>query len=500
MSQSILRRARPLMLARLAGAALTFGAPLVLARVLVPASYGTFKQAWLIIGTLYMVLPFGVTPSLYYFVPREPAHRDRYIAQALIFTTVLGALAGSLLLLARPLLELQFHNPELDRHVPWVAALTFLYLAGTALDHAYNSLSRITAAAATRVATEGARAAAMIGGALVTRSLAGVFAGLTIALGVRAAATWVLLPRRHGLRCSRSALRAQLGYALPFGLAFLAIIPQQQFHLYAVAAAVSAAAFSVYSVGCFQLPIVDVLYTPVSEVLQLGLAEDDRDGGRGGLALFHEAVARLAFAFLPLMGVLFTCAPTLIAFLFTDRYAGAAPIFRIAIFSVALAALPLDGVMRARAQNHFMLAASIAKLAVTVPLVLAGLHFLGTPGAVGGWIAGEALGRLVLLQRSAALFGVSVLRVLPVRELFRYGLATALAVPAGWAALRAGGSRFTALASCGLAFAATYLGVLWLAGWLPAELSLRRSALGRAGPGQEPEPATAVRASGRAGL
>jgi len=249
MAQSILRRARPLMLARLAGAALTFGAPLVLARVLLPASYGTFKQAWLVINTLYLVLPFGITPSLYYFVPRDPRQRDRYIAQALVVTTAVGALAALLVLLARPILELQFHNPELDRHLPWVAAITFLYLAGTSLDHAYNSLSRVGAAAAVRVATEGARAAAMIGGALATRSLDGLFAGLALALGLRAAATWVLLPRAHGLRCSWTNLRAQLGYALPFGLAFLALIPQQQFHQYAVAASVSTAAFAVYSVG-----------------------------------------------------------------------------------------------------------------------------------------------------------------------------------------------------------------------------------------------------------
>ncbi|BDG09419.1 lipopolysaccharide biosynthesis protein [Anaeromyxobacter paludicola] len=488
------------MLARLAGAALTFGAPLVLARVLLPAQYGTFKQAWLVINTLYLVLPLGVTPSLYYFVPREPAERDRYIAQALLATTAVGALAALLVLLARPLLELQFHNPELDRHLPWVAGITFLYLAGTSLDHAYNSLSRIGAAAAVRVATEGARAAAMIGGALATRSLEGLFAGIALALGLRAAAAWALLARAHGLRGSRAALKAQLGYALPFGVAFLALIPQQQFHQYAVAASVSAAAFAVYSVGCFQLPIVDVLYTPVSEVLQLGLAEDDRQGGRGGLALFHEAVARLSFAFLPLMGVLFTCAPALIGFLFTDRYLAAAPIFRISLASVALSALPLDGVMRARAQNRFVLAAALVKLAATVPLVLAGLRLLGPPGAMAGWIAGEALGRLLLLQRTATLFGVPLLRALPLRELSRYGLATALATPPAWLALHAAPTRFTALAVCGLCFLAAYLGVLWWMGWLPVGLPLRRGSLEPSPTGQSVEPAADGRVPGRAGL
>ena len=56
---SILRRAGPLMLARLGVAAFTFAIPMVLARVLLPESYGTFKQAWLLSTTLVLVPRIG---------------------------------------------------------------------------------------------------------------------------------------------------------------------------------------------------------------------------------------------------------------------------------------------------------------------------------------------------------------------------------------------------------------------------------------------------------
>ena len=84
MSDSILSRARPLLAARLAGAVLTLAVPMVLARVLVPESYGTFKQGWLLMNTLALVLPMGMTMSLYYFVPREPAERERVHELSLI--------------------------------------------------------------------------------------------------------------------------------------------------------------------------------------------------------------------------------------------------------------------------------------------------------------------------------------------------------------------------------------------------------------------------------
>jgi O-antigen/teichoic acid export membrane protein len=482
--QSILSRARPLLVARLAGAIVTIAVPMVLARVLVPASYGTFKQAWLVASTLFLVLPMGITQSLYYFVPREPERCDRFVAQALWATTLLGGVAAALLLGARPLVAAHFDNPELTRLLPWVAAFTGFILAGAALDLAWNATGRIGAAAIARVATEVTRAIGMIAGALLVGTVEGVFAGILAAAILRAAVTWLALGRAHGLSIELGALRRQVAYALPFGVAFLVLVPQQQFHSYAVGAAVSASAFAIYAVGTFQLPIVDILYTPVSELLQLGIAQVEGEGRphRAGLALFHEAVLQLAFAFLPVAGLFVVVAPDLIGFLFSDAYLPATPIFRVAVLSVILAALPLDGVMRARAQNRFMLLMSVGKLAATVPLVVGGLAWFGPIGALAGWIVADALSRLAMLVRTAHLFDVPLRAVLPRGPLARQLVAALLAMPAGFAAAElAGASHLARLFAAGLAFGAAYLAVVWLGGGLPAGWTdLFRRPIGRA--------------------
>lgn len=470
-NSSLLSRARPLLFARLAGAVVTIAVPMILARVLVPASYGTFKQAWLLASTLFLMLPMGITQSLYYFVPREPERAHRFVAQALWAHALLGALAAILLLAARPLVAAHFENPELTAQVPWIAALTAFILAGAPLDLAWNATGRIGAAAVARVATELTRALGMIAGALLTGSVQGVLAGILAAAILRAAATWLALGRSYGLRIELDALRRQIGYALPFGLAFLVLVPQQQFHQYAVGAAVSASAFAIYAVGTVQLPVVDILYTPVSELLQLGIAQADREGRphRAALALFHEAVLQLAFAFLPIAGLLLVVAPDLLGFLFSDAYLPATPIFRVAVVSVLLAALPLDGVMRARAQNRFVLLVSVGKLAMTIPLVLGGLATLGPIGALAGWIVADATSRVVMLARTARLFEVPVRAVLPRRPLARQLGAALLAIPVGLvAAHAAGASHLARLLAAGFAFGLAYLTVVWATRGLPA--------------------------------
>ena len=150
---SILRRAGPLMLARLGVAAFTFAIPMVLARILLPESYGTFKQAWLLSTTLVLVLPLGLNQSLVYFVPREPARKRLWQSHALVLTTALGAVAAALLLGLGPLVASAFHNRELAAVMPYVAAFTGLRLAASCFDLALMAQGRIRASAAVRLST-----------------------------------------------------------------------------------------------------------------------------------------------------------------------------------------------------------------------------------------------------------------------------------------------------------------------------------------------------------
>jgi O-antigen/teichoic acid export membrane protein len=363
-----------------------------------------------------------------------------------------------------------FGNPELGAIAGWVAAFAGLTIASSPLDIAWNASGRIGAAAVARLATDAVRSLALAGGALLTGTAAGAVAAMTLATAARAVFGFAALARGHGLAVSAADLRRQIAYALPFGLAFLLIIPQQQFHQYAVGAAVTAAAFATYSVGTFQLPIVEVLYTPISELLQIGLAEAEGAGRppRAALPLFHEAVLQLSFAFLPLSGVLFVAAPAIIELLFSPVYLPAVPVFRLTALSAGLAALPLDAVMRARAQNRFMLVLSGAKLGATVPLVLGGLAWLGPIGALAGWVATEALSRVVMLRRAATLFDSPSWRILPLRALARQVAATVFAMPLAWLVLQiVSGPLLARLVACGLAYAAAYLGLSWAKGWLP---------------------------------
>ena len=62
---------------------------------------------------------------------------------------------------------------------------------------------------------------------------------------------------------------------------------------------------------------------------------------------------------------------------FTHVYDPSVPIFRVAILVTPLAALPLDGALRAMGHTRYLFRAFLGRLLLTVPAVLIGLNLFG---------------------------------------------------------------------------------------------------------------------------
>jgi O-antigen/teichoic acid export membrane protein len=264
-------------------------------------------------------------------------------------------------------------------------------------------------------------------------------------------------------------------------------MPQQYAHQFAVSAAVAPALFAIYAVGCFQLPLVDLLYTPTSEVLMVRLGELERENRQSaGVDAFLEGASRLAYFFLPLSAFLFAAAPEFIAAMFGEKFLPAVPVFRVSVLGVVLSILPMDGTLRARGQTRAIFASYAVKAAVTVPLVWLGVKHLGLMGGIGSWAVAEVVGKAMLLTRVPAALSTPRLKlgvkdVIPWRELGKAGLA-AFAAAVGVFLLRAAAEgafshlpegffwRVLPLASAGLLFVTGYLAALYATGVRPLHL------------------------------
>jgi len=221
-------------------------------------------------------------------------------------------------------------------------------------------------------------------------------------------------------------------------------------------------------VGCFQVPLLELVASPMANVMMVRMQERIREGhGHEAAQIWAGTTRALALVFFPLMALLLVCAPTLIVFLFTERYRDSVPIFMIWSLSIALHALPTDGVLRVYAATRFLLALSATRLLLIAVLVGAFISRWGLRGAVLATILLAVAAKAAGLLRMRRLMGVGISELLPWRDLAGIaGAAAAAALPALALSATLEAPAFAHLALVGIVYAGCYAAIVFHSGLL----------------------------------
>ena len=449
---------------RMVGAAATFAIPMVLVRIFTPEEVGTYRELFLIFTSFYVLLQVGVPESLYYFVPRRSEPAGPVVANTVLALGAIGAaciVAGPW---AAPAVARWFGNDALQEHLPLLAVFLGLMLAAAGLEIVMISRRRYALAAVTYAASDALRAAALILPPLVVGGVRALLYGAVVFAALRLGYLLVYLGREFGaeLRLHLPSWKRQLAYTLPFGAAVTLEVLQVNYHQYAVASWFDEATFAIYSLGCLQIPIVELLGTSAINVMMVAMA--DRAGDRSALlSLWQSTVARLALMFVPMVALLLLVARDLITLLYTETYAAAAPIFMLSLVFIVLYALPVDGALRVFARTRFILGMNIFRLAFIASAIGWFVGAFGLLGAMLVTIAATAIVKIAALWRIGALLQAGPTELLPWRSLAGTVVATAVAlVPAYLAQAWLVVPKLASLAVVSLVFGATCLAILTL--------------------------------------
>src|SRR5262249_6696007 len=117
---------------RAAAFAVTFFIPVVLSRIFTQTEFGTYKQVFLIVYSLYGIGQIGMAECLYYFLPVRPQQAGRFVANSVVMLGVTGLTCFAVLCLAGN--RLPVSNPGIQPYM-WIAgAYLFLMLTACALE------------------------------------------------------------------------------------------------------------------------------------------------------------------------------------------------------------------------------------------------------------------------------------------------------------------------------------------------------------------------------
>jgi len=447
----------------------TFAIPLVLVRLFSQTEFGVYKQIFLIYGTLLSIISLGIPASLYYFLPREAKDRGLYISQTLVFLSGVGAIGVGIMIVFGENVALLLNSPALKEYAPYIGVMTAVMLLGVILETIMIATKQITLATITLVVTELLKACVIIGAAAITGSLYILLGGM-IGLGLLRLAALAFYLRKEGLLVvgplRGQYLQSQLTFAMPFGLAAILEMLASAVPQFFVSHFYDPATFAIFSVGCFTLPLVPLLFDSVADTALVKITELEKARDMKELVqVVSDSIRKLSLVCFPLLVFLLTVAHEFIVGLFTSKFEASVPIFMVFIFTLPLWALSVDYVPRAFAETGFLLKMYGLRLVLTVIFFLLFIKAWGLSGAALAVVLGLAITRGYTILKVARLAGTTMDNIVPwqsIGKILVYSMIAAFLVFVMKHFIQL--PALFVLVGASIVFAGAYLSLIWNSG------------------------------------
>ena len=471
-----------LTLSRAAGVVMNAAIGLVVVRHLSAADYGTFRQVYLLYGTLLLVGDVGLSQSLYYFVPLLPQRRNALVARVALAVAGIQIVVGSLLVRFAHPLGVFLNNPDLPEYMGLLAVFLGLSVFTRTWDDQLIAAGRVPFASIVIVTFELLKVALMAGALVLGGGIRLLLWALVAAAAAKAVSYLVFLAtdlRFTGMKVAEVSPRAQVLYALAiFAPGVLALLSTQA-HQYIVGHYYRPEEYALYAVACFQVPFLGVLSTSIADVFVVKAARLWSANDVSGLSGLWLATSRKAMmVFLPVAAGVAVLSKPLIVVLFTARYAAAAPLFAILALSVIMNGLYQDALFRACGAMKTYSSFHVSRGLLGVLLGLVGVKLWGLWGAAASVIVALSIVNLLQLLVISRLLRTGFRRVLPWNDLAKMLFSTVVAGVVSTAAIHGIQVPAAAVALGTLIFAVVYglmLLTLALVKWEEAWAMLRHT-------------------------
>ena len=470
-SGSLTSRATWLIFAKSLAFAFGFVLPLLLVRRLSQTEFGLYKQAFLVVGTASSILPLGFSMSAFYFLPRESERKGAVVFNILLFNFFVGGLALLALVLRPSLIETLFNSPALVPHAVLLGLLILVWVMSYFLEISALANQEIGLSTVFIICAQLTKTALLLIAAISLPSVRALLCAAIIQGGLQIIALFFYLRSRFGSfwhEFDWSVMRRQLGYALPIGSAGLLYVVLTDLHNYFVSYRFGPAAFAVYAIGCFSLPLVGIIGESVGPVMIARVSELQKEGKpREIIQTLAGAMRKLSAIYFPLYGLLLVVGRELIAFVFTKRYLGSWPIFAINLTLLPFLILIADPIIRAHAEyRFFLLKVRAVTIVVLFTALWLGTKYFGLVGAISVMVGVSIVDRIIEAIKAWRIVHVTSRDIGLLKDVGKVAVATLAAgsLTAVVRLLTTGQKPFVILAVCSIAFSCAYLAVVWLLG------------------------------------
>lgn len=437
--------------------------PLLLVRRLDQQEFGLYKQAFLIVGTIVSTLPLNFAMTALFFLPREPERGNEFVANIVLVHALLGAGAAVAILSWPGLVAWMAGTDALGNFLGVLSLVIFLWVSSSHLETMMLAKRDYKQARTFVLVAPIVRSALLLGAVLVWDSLRAILYAAALFGLLQSIAALIYLTAwvpSFAFAFRWATMKTQISYALPLAATGALWVMMTDLHSYWVSFHFGPAAFAIYAVGCFELPLIGILSESVAGVViprwsELASGGLDRQVVAGTLAIMRS----LSFVYFGAYAFLIACGREVLTVLFTSAYASSWPIFAVNLTLLPFGALMFDPIVRAYPEyRNYLLRLRVVVVVLLVAFLYVGTRRFGMVGTVSAMVAATLLERFLLAARMVRGLGLADEDKDTLRDVFKIAVAAAFA-GVGTAALEMAmraQPALVVLAACATWFVALY--------------------------------------------
>lgn len=446
--------------------AMQFLLPVVLVRCMAPEAFGQYRLLWLAIMTVMVLVPLNMPQTLYYFLPRSNAPAKRlHVHMTLLYLAGAGLLGGLAVSPWNPLLPASMQS--LGAYGVLVPALVVLFATSSLLDLLPTVEERVHWQAAITITLSLLRTFTLGWAAWQTGDVLVLIWLLVALMLLKLLLLLAYIARSHGLGGAwfeRREFVAQFRHAAPLGASGALYGLRAQADQWVVASLYPLANFAVFSVAMVIGPMVNLFRQSINHVFLPSMSRlHASDNLAGMIELNNRANVMVATLVYPLLAFVFIFAEEIVTLIYTQAYAGAAPVMRVYIAGLLIFVVELSSIMMLMKDGFFALRLNIIVLAASVSLSWLGAQQWGMAGAAVGSTLAIYADRYATLRRIASRTGIPLSALQDWRALAWLLTIAALAGGTAWLVVSGRGPGASAVERLlgGAVMLATVYGVLW---------------------------------------
>lgn len=377
-----------IMLGKLVALGVTFAMPLFLTRFLTKYEFGVFSQFYVLINFCTIFFSLGIQSNLYFFYPKASEKERKSLVVHTLMILILFSLIAIGLLNVPLIGSYIFGKGDLINYRAFISFGILFLLPLIIIEPIYVAKADNLTSVIYPPLEVVLRLVFVVGLALLWHSLNVVMLGIVLA-GLTCF-LFMLIYTLKGINfwnfkeiINIPLAKKQLKYSWPFGLALVLNTLALQFDKLISIKFLTPTAFATYSIVFYGIPGVRQLYSSLSQVYLIKMAEKYHENKPNEISKIYKSLVTKTYSFsLPAIAIVSLYAERIIRLFFTEKYVDAVPLFRVYIMIFLIYMLGAGLILRATDKTIYSLKAYFFSGLVTLPFTYFMIKYNGIWGGL----------------------------------------------------------------------------------------------------------------------